>query len=184
MRTSVPRLGVEHGERVVRREAAARRRDGPIALARAATAGATGHEVAERARVERAAESPRAFASKTLTCATGRRRFAPGLEPDRPTWQRASVQDLRERMDAGAPVDAHAGDRDSRARQRDIRSRVRHPDLVRRLAEPDAADLAVEHALHAGRRDSLTRGDHAGVGNVALSELVVERRVLPQLRLR
>jgi hypothetical protein len=48
-----------------------------------------------------------------------------------------------------------------------LRPARQHPELVVVRAEGEAVDAAVEHALHAGRRNRLARGDHAVIGHAS-----------------
>ncbi len=74
----------------------------------------------------------------------------------------------REREDAGASVDARAGD-DSIVAPRDVLDGAwdGDDDVLRRGAEADAADFAGEDGLDAGGSDALAGGDDTGVGDGA-----------------
>ena len=169
-------LRIEHGERVVRGE----RNDRETSAVGARSCGdcwCARHVVAERAGIEfrrggiaarvRVEDGKLRDRRATSRVRGGARRRASRPTDDAST--RCVVGIYREGIDAGAAVDARAGEHAVGAPGKPIHgSRYRRPDLVRRLAESHAADSAVEHGLHAGGRDALSRCDHAGVANVAL----------------
>ena len=135
--------------------------------------GSAGHEVAERAGVGGGGDRVAGCVAVEDLELRDRRvapRVGTGGDESADGGREDAVRDRidGEREDAGASVDAGAGD-DSIVAPRDVLDGAGDgdEDVLRRGAETDAADFAGEDGLDAGGGDALAGGDDAGVGNGA-----------------